>query len=292
MLERNLNYQYTRSVHEFYALSSDVLAIRVISAAGNILEIGKGAFSISDLEDSSFIELFVGGRIIRMDYSGTLPAVRIADIALIRPYLPCGGSGGGGGGSVVVTNTPLPVTVGNFPTGWATEAKQDLQIVQEIAIATAIGEQTNPTVSNPATNASVISYLRGILAQLATGLTNWTGLLNRIPASLTGLGNFKVSIQEGSLSVTGANDKVKGTPTVINHSAGLAWVSVLPANSNRNYLAIKNNGNQRIRVRYNGGNPETFLPQERMSIESNYIITSEIEIQSVVGVQPVDIIHG
>lgn len=201
MLERNLNYQYTRSVHEFYAVSADVLAIRVISAAGNILEIGKGAFSISDLEDSSFIELFVGDRIIRMDYSGTLSAVRTADIALIRPYLPCGGSGGGGGGgSVVVTNIPLPVT--------------------------------------------------------------------------------------------GANDKVNGTPTVINHNAGLTWVSVLPANPNRNYLAIKNNGNQRIRVRYNGGNPETFLPQERMSIESNYIITSEIEIQSVVGVQPVDIIHG
>jgi hypothetical protein len=288
MLERNLNYQYNRTVHEFYTVSADVLAIRVIGASENILEIGKGAFSVSDLEDSSFIELFVDGRIIRMDYSGTLPAVRTADIALIRPYLPCGGSGGGGGGNVVVSNTPLPVTVGNFPTGWATETKQDSQIVQETAIATAIGTQTDPTVINPATNASVISYLRGILTQLASGLTNWTSLFNRLPVSLTGSGNFKVAIVESTATIT-TNTKVRGTITKVKGVATTTpAVNIIPPNSNRNYLTIQNLSNG-IDLYYtvDGVAPtsgDNIIGPKQMRIwECNFIETGGISLRSASG---------
>lgn len=183
MLERNQNYQFSRTVYELNAVNSDVFEIRTISSTPlSFIEISRKNFNILDKEDLSFLELFVDDRLICLDYNGTAPGTRDSDILFLRGYL----------------------SVNNFP------------------------------------------------------------LL----------------------------DKIKSTVSVINHNATTSWVSVLPSNPFRNYLAIKNNGNQRIQVRYNGGNPETFLPGERMMLDSNFIITSQIEIRSVVGTQQVDIIHS
>lgn len=203
MLERNQNYQFSRTVYELNAVNSDVFEIRTISLTPvSLIEIGKKNFNILDKEDSSFLELFVDDRLIRLDYNGTVPGTRDSDILFLRGYLGCCASGGGGlTEPVEVEGT---VSVNNFP----------------------------------------------------------------------------------------LSDKIKSTVSVINHNATTSWVSVLPSDPFRNYLAIKNNGNQRIQVRYNGGNPETFLPGERMTLESNFIITSQIEIRSVVGTQQVDIIHS
>jgi len=224
MLERNQNYQFSRTAYELNAVNSDVFEIRTISLTPvSLIEIGKKNFNILDKEDSSFLELFVDDRLIRLDYNGTVPGTRDSDILFLRGYLGCCANGGGGGGgltepvevegTVSVDNFPTSFDVGNFPTSFSVD-------------------------------------------------------------------NFPPS------------DKVKSTVAVINHNATTSWVSVLPINAARNYLAIKNNGSQRIQVRYNGGNPETFLPGERMTLESNFIITSQIEIRSVVGTQQVDIIHS
>ncbi len=118
-------------------------------------------------------------------------------------------------------------------TGGATEAKQDDQILQLGSGAnpttggglwgwlidiynnlTDVGTKIGATNSSVAANPSTVTGLSGILRGF------WTALVALLPTSLTASGNFKVAIQEGSVT---ANTNIQ--PNLID-AAGRLKVSV------------------------------------------------------------------
>lgn len=130
------------------------------------------------------------------------------------------GSGGGGGGGGVITdvqdgtgdsvmdavNNAVRV---NVVTGATSGGSTETTLA---AINTTVGATTDAGVVTDTTG-TVIGFLRG-------NIIKWVALLARLPAALTGGGNFKISIQEqaGTLTVgDGAGSlTVDGTVAVTN----------------------------------------------------------------------------
>lgn len=288
MTEREINYDRSRLQYEFFDKSSDTFSIRLISPPNDELIVcAKKDITTVDKEDSNIIEVFVKDRSIRMDYSGTLPGTRDADILLLDAWCGTGTSGGGGGGDATAANQAIQsnllteirdqqidgtqkTEVTNFPAtqpisavslplpaGAATSANQTLQITQETAINTVLGTQADAAAGTDIANASHISLFKRLLQRVttlitdsATAITNWTTLLSRIPAALTAGGNFKVAVQEAL--PTGANTignvNVNGTITATTGGATFTAISPTPTISNVSGIIAPANANRRCLI--------------------------------------------
>lgn len=336
MTEREIDYDKSRVEYEFFDKSAETFSVRLIALPNTeILTCAKKDITTIDKEDSEIIEVFLKDRKFRMGYAGTLPGTRDADIIFLDAWCGTGTSGGGGGGDATaanqviqsnllvqirdqqtnntqkteVTNFPAtqPVSVASLPlpSGAATSANQVLQITQETAINKVLGTQADAAAGTDIANASHISLVKRLLQRVttlitdsATAITNWTSLLNRIPAALTAGGNFKVSIEEGNLSTTGGIDKVKGTPThhIFTAANGTGGTDALNANANRNYLCIVNDGAHKIYLGYGvnatSGQGEPLLPGASKTFDCNYIPTCAIRVVSTFGTSSIRFIQG
>lgn len=111
---------------------------------------------------------------------------------IYRPYDVSGGGGGGGGNVTIVNPLPLPVT-GTINIGNEVEVKNDAGNPLAVSIAdgadVTLGSQADAVAGTDTGTFSLISLFKRLLTQ-------FTAFLTRIPATLTGLGNFRTAILE------------------------------------------------------------------------------------------------
>lgn len=108
-----------------------------------------------------------------------------------RPLNTTGG-GGGGGGNVVVTNTPLPIT-GTVAISGEVEVKNDSGNPLPVSVADG-ADVTQGAKADAAAGTDTGTF--SIVSLIKRGLVQFTTFLTRIPATLTGSGNFRTAILE------------------------------------------------------------------------------------------------
>lgn len=108
--------------------------------------------------------------------------------------------------------SPSDSSAGALPVGSATAANQTTQITAEQSTATAAGAPADAAVTNPASSASIIASLKGVLTQLQTAQPAGTNNIGTVNGSTVGGYEFNASVIP--------------TTTNASHAAGVAMADL------------------------------------------------------------------